>query len=147
MKMVVLNQDLFELNRNDYCFVQCISSDFKMGKGIALQFNKQFNCKKLLVKTYGQRYPWSYSGIALKVPTVPVFVLITKERYWDKPTYKTLSQALEQLKTLCASKGVKKLAMPKIGCGLDKLDWSIVKKAIEEIFNDTDIEITVCSKE
>lgn len=38
------------------------------------------------------------------------------------------------------------IAKPKIGCGLDKLEWSKVKAIIEEVFADTDIEILVCVK-
>jgi hypothetical protein len=33
--------------------------------------------------------------------------------------------------------------MPKIGCGLDKLDWSKVRSIIEDIFEDVDCEIVV----
>lgn len=36
------------------------------------------------------------------------------------------------------------IAMPKIGCGLDKLEWSKVKAIIEEVFAGTDIEILIC---
>jgi len=35
------------------------------------------------------------------------------------------------------------IAMPKIGCGLDKLDWSKVRSIIEDIFEDVDCEIVV----
>ena len=33
--------------------------------------------------------------------------------------------------------------MPRIGCGLDKLNWKNVKNMIKEIFKDTDIAIEV----
>lgn len=33
--------------------------------------------------------------------------------------------------------------MPRIGCGLDKLEWNKVKEMIKEIFEDTDIVIEV----
>ncbi len=38
----------------------------------------------------------------------------------------------------------KYLAMPKIGCGLDKLQWSKVREIICDVFKDVDIEILVC---
>ena len=38
----------------------------------------------------------------------------------------------------------KKIAMPVIGCGLDRLDWSKVSDIIKDVFSDTDIEILVC---
>jgi hypothetical protein len=44
----------------------------------------------------------------------------------------------------CEELGIKYLAMPKIGCGLDKLDWNRVSDMIREIFSDLDIEIMVC---
>lgn len=43
--------------------------------------------------------------------------------------------------------GVKKIAMPKIGCGLDGKDWRVIKKMLKDIFEDSDIEILVCSLE
>jgi len=39
---------------------------------------------------------------------------------------------------------IKKLAMPRIGCGLDKLQWSMVREIIIDIFKDTDCKIVVC---
>lgn len=38
---------------------------------------------------------------------------------------------------------VGKLAMPKIGCGLDRLNWDDVSYLIQDIFKDIDIEIRV----
>ena len=38
----------------------------------------------------------------------------------------------------------KKIAMPVIGCGLDRLEWSKVSEIIKEVFEGTDIEILVC---
>ena len=37
-----------------------------------------------------------------------------------------------------------KIAMPKIGCGLDKLQWSDVERIIHKIFDETNLEILVC---
>lgn len=37
--------DLFELKDKGYDFVQCISFDLGMGKGIASQFNRHFDEK------------------------------------------------------------------------------------------------------
>lgn len=72
-----------------------------------------------------------------------VYYLITKEHYYDKPTYQTLSQSLEAMRNNILLEDVKHLAMPKIGCGLDGLQWSKVKDLIEEVFRDVDVEITV----
>ena len=50
------------------------------------------------------------------------------------------------MKKQCLELGITKIAMPLIGCGLDKLKWEKVRKIIIDTFNDTDIEILVCIK-
>ena len=49
------------------------------------------------------------------------------------------------MKKHCEMLDIHKVAMPRIGCGLDRQDWTEVKKLIEEVFDDADIEILVCS--
>ena len=41
--------------------------------------------------------------------------------------------------------GYKKLAMPKIGCGLDGLEWETVRGIIHSVFEWSNVEIMVCS--
>ena len=48
------------------------------------------------------------------------------------------------MKRGCETENITKIAMPKIGCGLDKLKWEDVSSAIKEIFADSQIEIVVC---
>lgn len=38
---------------------------------------------------------------------------------------------------------MKHLAMPKIGCGLDRLEWADVRDIIKEVFGGMDIEVIV----
>ena len=73
-----------------------------------------------------------------------VFNLVTKSRYWQKPTYKSMSDALVAMRDICVERGINRIAMPVIGCGLDKLDWHRVSKLIKEIFVNTEVEIIVC---
>lgn len=40
-----VKKDLF-LTDDEYQLVHCISADFAMGKGIAVEFNKKFDMKK-----------------------------------------------------------------------------------------------------
>ena len=49
------------------------------------------------------------------------------------------------MKGHCVSHGVTSLSMPTIGCGLDGLEWPKVRNILEEVFQDTDINITVYS--
>ena len=67
---------------------------------------------------------------------------MTKKNYWHKPKLEALHEALLSLKRHPNANG--KLAMPKIGCGLDNLNWQDVEQLIRKVFADTDIEILVC---
>lgn len=140
-------RDLFTVP-TDYILVHCISADLAMGAGIAKEFAKRG------VKTQLQRnYQNIEVGDCLVSDTTgwrAELNLVTKEKYWQKPTYETMRMALEDAKDLCEetiSYGYTvKLAMPRIGCGLDRLQWDKVKAIIEEVFADTDVEILVCVK-
>ena len=63
-----------------------------------------------------------------------------------KPTYKTLKSALLDLKQQLIENGETEIAMPMIGCGLDKLQWDKVEAMIEEVFDNTSIDVTICYK-
>lgn len=51
------------------------------------------------------------------------------------------------MRDLCIKNNIHQLAMPLIGCGLDKLEWSKVKELIQHIFDRVDIEITIYIKD
>lgn len=139
------NCNLFSVS-DDYYLAHCISADFGMGKGIVVEFNKRFDMKNNLQTCFGDYLEEfkknKYESDCLMMGRV--FNLITKERYWQKPTYKTMRGALEMMKELAIQNNVKKIAMPTIGCGLDRLQWNKVSEIIKEVFNDTNIEILVC---
>lgn len=138
-------RDLFAVSK-EYYLAHCISADFGMGKGIVIEFNKRFDMKRNLQSKYPDyinewhRRKWSFNCILED----KVFNLITKERYFHKPTYDSLYGALNLMKFISIQKGITKIAMPIIGCGLDRLQWDKVSEIIKEIFKDTDIEILVC---
>ena len=136
-----------------YYLVHCISADFKMGAGIAKKF-AEMGTREGWFDLYDDKpYPWNGTGACVytwaanaKDKYKGVFHLITKGKYYEKPTYTTLRQALESLKYSASSSihDAKKSAMPKIGCGLDRLDWNKVRPMIQDVFADTNIEILVC---
>lgn len=139
--------DLFSVS-DDYYFAQCISADFAMGKGIAVEFNNRFNVKVHLKQRYADYlYIYNYEQrIGDCILDGRVLNLITKERYYQKPTYNSITIALLTMSSICRSKGIKKVAMPLIGCGLDRLEWLRVSGIIQDIFKDMDIEILICKK-
>ena len=130
--------------------VHCISSDFALGAGIAKEFRKR-GCVDELVKRY-PRNSWNGEGYCVQTPIrgfAGAYHLVTKQVYWHKPSYMTIRDSLKMLhfyvNYLLMNNDHVIIAMPKIGCGLDKLKWHKVKPMIEEEFKNVDIDILVCS--
>jgi hypothetical protein len=137
MKYEEKRMNLFEVD-NKYYLAHCISADYKLGAGIAVEFEKKFKLKNKLSQYSDGSYP-----TVIRINRV--FNLITKAKYWHKPTLQSLRQTIVQMANDCLEYDIKYLAMPKIGCGLDKLSWGEVREVIKEVFDDTDIEILICS--
>ena len=79
----------------------------------------------------------------LKVGARFVYNLVTKEKYSDSPTYNNLKLTLEKMRDHALEHNVKAINMPKIGCGLDKLNWDAVRTMVKNVFLETDIKISV----
>ena len=147
MKIEEVNGDLFSCD-DKYAFAHCISFDCKMGAGIASEFVKKYkNLKpevsKVILDNHLDFRPMTVAYIDNKKI---IFNLITKRKFYEKPTYTSLYRTLIELRDLCKKLDVKYLAMPRIGCGLDRLKWSEVKESIEDVFKDQDIEIKIFVK-
>ena len=135
-------RDLFTVDKS-YTFVHCISADFALGKGIALEMQKRFRTRD---EIQSKAKPFSIP-VGHCVYTEPVLSLITKGRALALPTYENMYEALQHLHTAMYTLGIYKIAMPRIGCGLDKLSWPIVRALIKDVFEEDDVEILVCSLE
>lgn len=138
MRFEEIEGDLFALP-DDYVLAHCISADAKMGKGIAAEFVRRFDLEPLKKRAAGE---------PLKIGACyregRVMNLVTKAKYFNKPTYGSLTQAVRSLREACESEAAAKLAMPRIGSGLDRLRWEKVREIVKKEFADTEIEIVVC---
>ena len=139
MTITTVQKDLFTMTQG-YYLAHCISADFALGAGIAKTFDSVYNMRFKLFRSYPD-YEY-YCGDALLVDNV--FNLVTKNKHWHKPTYESLREALEMMKEQLDFLGATKLAMTRIGCGLDKLSWDQVYDIICEVFEDMDIDIVIC---
>ena len=137
--------DLFEVGE-DYFLAHCISADFSMSKGIVTEFDRRFGIGAALKAGYPKyRAVWQEEGRKSDcLLTGRVFNLVTKERYNYRPTYASVTGALEKMRDICKEQGIKKVAMPRIGSGLDRLKWDKVYGIIYGIFAGTGIEVLVC---
>lgn len=139
MTITVETKDLFSVPQG-YYLAHCISADFALGAGIAKVFDNIYSMRYKLFKFY-DNYVYR-GGDALLVDNV--FNLVTKSKCFHKPTYDSLRESLEVMKEIMDDCAITKLAMPMIGCGLDRLQWENVYDIICEVFEDTDVEILIC---
>ena len=142
--VTVVRKSVF--NEANCFYAHCVSSDFALGASIAVAFDRKFMLKKKLSARYpvSEKTPARPQLVGRAILEGNVFNLVTKIRYYEKPTYPALTRALNDMKQQCIQMHIRRLAMPWIGCGLDRLKKEYVKEIIESVFLDTDIEIVIC---
>ena len=139
LQLIELGGDLFKSPHN-FSLGHCISSDFHLGKGIAqnllAKFHSTYQDLKIVdfgigdVAVFGDGQRFIYN-------------LITKGSYYHKPTYHTLDCSLNRMRDHMLANNVSHLALPRLACGLDKLDWQIVKAMLVKCFQNDPCEIRV----
>ena len=141
LTILEIKGDLFNAPDGFY-FAYCVSSDFALGAGIAKQFRDKFNMKEKLMSKYNKT---DIGNIGKAILIVNCFNLVTKERYYNKPTYASVQMTLLDMKRQCIEKHITKLAMPHIAAGLDGLEWNTVLSILCGVFNDTNVIINIYS--
>ena len=139
MNITVETKDLFTVPQG-YYLAHCISADFALGAGIAKTFDQVYNMRYKLFREYGD-YQYN-GGDAVLIDNV--FNLVTKPKCYHKPTYESLREALVTMKDMMEMFDITKLAMPRIGSGLDKLNQDMVYDIICEVFENSNVEILIC---
>lgn len=135
-----------------YC--HCIANDGRWNAGIAPIFiDNVFNLREetLYMLSHHKWNGTGWCGMTSKIISgKPVFMgnLVTKRSTSGKPSYETITESLKSLrdnmeKSYLPDKDFIVLKMPKIGCDLDKLEWSIVSTLIKGVFSDTNISIEI----
>jgi O-acetyl-ADP-ribose deacetylase (regulator of RNase III) len=125
--------------------VHCISKDGQMGLGFA----KDVHIKYPIVKKKVQENQKSINigdCYSIKWGDIYIFNLITKEAYYHKPNKSDFIKSVEKLALECEFHKIEKLVMPRIGCGLDKLNWDFVLPILQKELSGIK-EVLVCIKE
>jgi O-acetyl-ADP-ribose deacetylase (regulator of RNase III) len=128
----MINEIRGDLFSSSDALAHCVSRDFSMSAGIALTFLKTFGGKEELKEQNVDIGEVAY----LHKNGRYIYYLVTKENYWGKPTYESIRKSLKNLFSLCLTHNVTSLSIPRLGCGLDKLQWSKVKQIIIEEWPD-----------
>ena len=124
----------------------CISADAQMSKGFADFLSHRIpglrsTCRKARL-FMGQVYRfWDSTGKRY------IYNFVTKERFCDKPNLSTLSKTLEAMNIHASMKGISTIAKPKLGCGLDQMNWQEVVKLLRDIFAYADVQLVVYTLE
>jgi len=122
---------------------QCVSADFSMSRGIALQMRRKFGHVNQLRQE--QKSVTEVAVIQLEQRTI--FYLITKEHHWQKSTYKSIYICLQKLKELCMDLKITNLACPRMGSESDGLQWEIIRNMLRNTFRNSNIKVCVYTRE
>ena len=128
--------------------VNAVNTVGVMGKGIALQFKKQFPhnykvyheaCKKGTFKT-GQVFMVN-DGDSMNKKIIINFP--TKAHWRGASKYEYIISGLHALRSAIETNNIKSIAVPALGCGNGGLKWDQVKLQIEEVLNGIDCHVYV----
>jgi len=112
-----------------------------MSQGVALMFRRQFGN----VEIFKSQHPKIHEVLYIRQENRYILYMVTKPKYWQKPSLEDMFLTLQNLKFVRIELNINKLAMPRIGSGLDQLNWLSVRTIIRFVFKETDIEIHVYS--
>lgn len=110
-----------------------------MGKGIALQFKRQYPA---MAEDYerschrGEMVPGQVRVWETGELWGPKFVINfpTKREWFRKSRYEDVASGLRSLVETIRERGIKSVAVPALGCGNGGLAWARVRPMIEEAF-------------
>lgn len=135
--------DLFDVE-DSYALCHCVGADFAMGAGIAVKFKQLYGSRAYLIE--------HSRGVGTCILLCPkgrpsgVFYLVTKPiSARCKPTYESIESSIIDMFRQAKENNITKIAMPRIGCGLDRLRWERVKKILEDYQQGTGIKLLVCT--
>ena len=130
--------------------VYTVSKDWAMSKGFALMLCKKFpdlrqHCKWQVEVNDRNGNTINQNVLQYIAPSLghQIFSLITKEKYISKPTMEGITTALFELHNILLKQNISCIAMPKIACGLDKMDCSEISALLYNVFNSSGIKIYV----
>lgn len=130
--------DLFSAPKT-YSLAHCVGADLVMGAGIAVKFRQTYGkvdeLRSQKVKS---------GGVAvLSDENRFIYYLVTKPESYGSPTYDDLRLSLTAMKSHMQKNGVTKLAIPRIGCGIDGLEWDKVQAELHTVFDGVDKEVEI----
>ena len=131
--------DIFAPRFQNYALAHCVDSHFQMSDGIATLFSYHFGgVEELRASEYrvGQ-------AAAMWAGDRYIYHLVTKRNHWDKPLMTATYDALSDMLAHMQSHDVLKLCMPHIECGLNKQNWTAVRRCILAVLGGQPIDLAL----
>ena len=141
----IINGNDDTIFENQTAKAHCISADAKMRKGFAETISNHISGLQ----------EYCYKSKAFVGSVIPfwdndanrfIYNLVTKNKFFEKPTLENLRISLENMRGHALLNNVQIITKPKIGCGLDKLFWNEVLKTLKDTFTDSGILIQIISR-
>ncbi|KAK3918320.1 Retrovirus-related Pol polyprotein from transposon 412 [Frankliniella fusca] len=124
----------------DLPIVHAVSHDGKFGKGLARQLEQEFQLREDFLKEKDRGFP---GYVALQRGNRIIVNLITKSRYFHKPTSTDVEQAFLLLRDWLEANHISEWCLPELGCGLDQLESSLLLQMLVKVFGHTDMTLVM----
>ena len=145
-KIQILNGNDETIFQANTAIAHCISADAKMSKGFAETICPRVNglqefCRRAKSTVGSALLSWDPESNNF------IYNLGTKSNFFEEPTLDNIRISLKNMRGHALLNNFTKSSMPKIGCGLDKLQWTDVFKLIQDTFTYSGIQIRIITKQ
>lgn len=148
-KIRFIEGDISDALERKEIVVHCVSSDFEMGIGVAKTLaTLEPTLRPMMRKAHpmGKEGEFSpFTAVWESEDDKTIFNLVTKYRYFNKPTLDTLRLAIMNMASILERYmpiGDIHISMPMIASGADKIHWCKTEKLLKELLSDR-VNITV----
>jgi O-acetyl-ADP-ribose deacetylase (regulator of RNase III)/uncharacterized protein YwgA len=120
-----------------------------MGKGIALQFKKQFPHNTKVYQKACKDKTFDIGDILVVDDKTllngkKIIINFPTKKHWRNPSeYTYIEQGLEQLVKIITTHNIKSIAIPALGAGNGGLDWNRVKVLLVKFLEEIDCKIFI----
>lgn len=135
------------LESNAQALVNTVNTMGVMGKGIALQFKKQFPYNYKLYKEICEKNELHVGQLLVTEEDSllggrKIIINFPTKTNWRLPSeYEYIESGLEELKRVIHERKIESIAIPPLGAGNGGLDWQRVKKMIIESLSQINCDI------
>ena len=135
----------FRLN-NDCAIVNTLSADWIFrNDNLNIEFIKMYNSKEYLLAMHNDKQNKPGLALSQKTHDKNIYHLIIRNSYWEKSNINYLEQSLMNLKDELIKDNIKEICFTRQNNYLEDFEWIQIEEILRKIFDNTDINILICS--